>query len=245
MTPTWRIRAARQILSIEEMCEQDGVDLIILSGNHDPMISDRRSMALHDGRVFVTHGDILHPAISPWNAYAPRLASLNKQALATLEPNEQASLDNQLAAYQHVAHLEWDQGANHRPPSPSKWQKAVSVPVKAGKVLWYWSTMHWRAYGFMLRHVPNARYFIFGHYHRSGVWRMGKRIIINTGSYCFPAMPLAVVIENQTLQVHSVYWDGQSYQLRHRPQAIFNLPGEALQDALPPRLSDLDPLPST
>ena len=221
--PQWRARAAREVLALEELCEKDGVDVTILSGNHDPMISDRRFLSIHDGAVFITHGDILHPAISPWNSYAPKLQSMHEQTLSILNPRELASLETRLAAVQHVAHLEWDHEANDPRPVGSKWQKAVSIPVKAGRVLWYWSTMHWRAYGFMLRHAPEAQFFVFGHYHHSGIWRMGKRIIINTGSYCFPAQPLAVVTENQTLTVYAIRWDGQAYHLREKPRAIFQI----------------------
>ncbi len=221
--PTWRGKAAREVLAIEEMCEEDGVEVVILSGNHDPMISDRRSLTLYDGAIFITHGDILHPAISPWNSYAPKLQSLHEKTLSLLNPSELSSLDTRLAAVQHVAHIDWDQADSHRPATGPKWQRALAIPVKAGRVLWHWSTMHWRAYGFMLRHAPDARFFIFGHYHHSGVWRMGKRVVINTGSYCFPAMPLAVVIEGQELRVYPIRWDGHRYHLRDKPQSTFEI----------------------
>lgn len=63
--PRHRVKAAGQVLELHDLCERDGVDLTLLSGNHDPYISDTRHLKLANGAVFVTHGDALHPSIAP------------------------------------------------------------------------------------------------------------------------------------------------------------------------------------
>lgn len=221
--PKWRTRAAREVLEIQDLCDQDGVELVMISGNHDPMISDRRCLSLCDGEVFVTHGDTLHPAISPWNAYAPRLRQLNEQSLAVLEVSQRHALENRLAAVQHAAHIDWDHEATQPRPIRPRWWRMMAMPAKVGRVFWYWATMHWRAYAFMLRHTPQARFFIFGHYHHSGIWRMGRRVVINTGCYSFPAQPLAVIIQGQSLEVRRVCRRGEQYHLADRARAVYPL----------------------
>ena len=222
--PKWRGRAAREVLEIQDLCDQDGVELIMLSGNHDPMISDLRCLTLYDGAVFITHGDTLHPAISPWNAYAPELRQLNEQALAVLEASQRHTLANRLAAVQHAAHVDWDHEATHPRPVSPRWRRVLTLPAKVARVFWYWSTMHWRAYSFMLQHVPEARFFIFGHYHHSGIWRMGQRVIINTGCYSFPAQPMAVILQDRALEVRRVCRHGASYRLADRPRGVYTIP---------------------
>lgn len=202
--PRWRPRAARQVLLLQDLCERDRVRLTLLSGNHDPMISDQRFLTLHDNAVFITHGDVLHPAISPWNFFAPQLQTMHDRALASLDLTARGSLSAQLDTVQFVAHQAWDNlVTSPRPPQP-RLQKYLDVPAKAARVFWYWATIRRRALEFLHRHAPDARFFIFGHYHHAGVWPLGPRVIINTGCYIFPLKPLAVIIENLTLSVWPV-----------------------------------------
>ena len=78
--------AARQVLELQEMAEDDGVKLTFISGNHDPLLTDRRYLRLASREVFVTHGDILHPAISPWTDHAKHLQALHAAAVLSLAP---------------------------------------------------------------------------------------------------------------------------------------------------------------
>ncbi|MCG8509152.1 MAG: hypothetical protein MI741_07970, partial [Rhodospirillales bacterium] len=71
--PEYRAEAAKQSIRLFELCEQDNVGLTLLSGNHDAQISDVRHLLLSQGRVLITHGDVLHPAIIPWSVNAKLL----------------------------------------------------------------------------------------------------------------------------------------------------------------------------
>lgn len=223
--PTWRVRAAQHVMRIQELCEADGVELKLLSGNHDPMLSDQRFLRLYDGALFVTHGDVLHPAISPWNSNADALERLNAEALASLRPSERMELDPILAAAQHASNLKWDDIASHPHVHETRLQRILALPPKAARVFWFWLTMPRRAAKFVAHNAPESRFFIFGHYHRTGVWKSGPRVIINTGAFGGIMPPAAVVIEDQKVNVHSVLPDGEAYRLSPQPHRVFPLAG--------------------
>ncbi len=228
--PTWRANAAKQFLELQQFCDDDGVELTVLSGNHDPMISDQRHLYLANGAVFVTHGDILHPAISPWTANAPRLRAMNQAALAAVAPYEPSDLQGRLTAAQHTEHIKWDQMASEPYAHRSKVGNLLSYGCMAARACWHWVTLYRRANQFAKEHAPEARFFIFGHYHRRGIWQTPQRVIVNTGAYSFPSKPLAVVLENNSLEVWPVRLDGQVYAMGRSPKATFSVSGNTLSD---------------
>ncbi|MEO0586091.1 MAG: hypothetical protein AAF078_00465 [Planctomycetota bacterium] len=219
----YRANAARMMLRLQDLCENDGVDLTVLSGNHDPLITDRRYLRLHGGEVFVCHGDMLHPAISPWTSHAHRLAALHAEAKASLDPASAASLDGELGVAQHACLKHWDDLNNETHAPRSKVRNAFGKAVKLAKVAWYWHTLPKLAGRFARQYVPESRFFIFGHIHRAGIWRDGGRRLINTGAYSMPARPRAVVIEGGALRVHRVKKTADAYSFAPSPLATFAL----------------------
>jgi predicted phosphodiesterase len=222
--PACRTVAARQVMRLQDLCEADGVTLTVLSGNHDPQLTDVRHLVLRDGLIFITHGDVLHPAISPWNGTDTPLHALNEEALAALDRPQRSALPGQLAAAQHAAHLNWDEPADAegRPGLPARLREKAR---KAAATLWYWRTLPRRAAAFARRYAPDARFFIFGHIHRAGIWRFGDLTVINTGCWHFPFRPLVVRIERGRLSVWPVRWAGAgACGLRARPLAQYTLP---------------------
>lgn len=230
--PTWRVPAARQVMRIQDLCEEDGVRLTVLSGNHDPHITDRRFLRLCHGEVFLTHGDMLHPAISPWTTYAKQLRELHEDALKQLELIDRAQLDQQAMAATHASNLKWEQLAlepgKPRGPLMAKLEKANKV----AKVLWFWHSLPKLASRFAQRYAPDARFFIFGHIHRAGIWKFGEQTIINTGAYHHPRNPHAVILDGQTLSVHKVIYDTDNgHRLNETPRFTAELQHE---QQLPP-----------
>lgn len=221
--PVCRAIAARQVMRLQDLCEADGVTLTVLSGNHDPQLTDVRHLALCGGRVFITHGDVLHPAISPWNGMDTPLHALNEEALAALDRPQRSALPGQLAAAQHAAHLNWEVPAEApgRPGLPARLRDKAR---KAAATLWYWRTLPRRAAAFAGQYAPEAGFFIFGHIHRAGIWRFGDLIVINTGCWHFPFRPLVVRIEGGRLGVWPVRRAGAGvYRYRDRPLAAYTL----------------------
>ena len=217
--PTQRGAAARQIMRIQDLCEKDGVRLSFLSGNHDPLITDRRFLRLCSGEVFLTHGDMLHPAISPWTSYAKELREMHQDALSQLDLMDRARLDQQAMAAAHASNLKWDHLAEHEMPALGPIADKFDKARKVAKVLWFWHRLPKLAARFAQRYAPEARFFIFGHIHRAGVWQFGHQTIINTGAYHCPRRPHAVVLNDQTLTMHRVIYDADNgHRLDEKPR---------------------------
>lgn len=231
--PRWRGNAARQVLELTDLCEEEGVRLTFLSGNHDPLITDRRYLRLAGGEVFVTHGDMLHPAISPWVADAHKLRLLHNDALASLDPSQRGGLDDQAMIVQHVSGQKWDHLASDTSSRPGRLRRHAGHAAKCARVLWFWHRLPKLAAQFADRYAPEARYFVFGHFHRAGVWHIGGRTIINTGSFHAPQNPHAVVIEGETLALHRIRFDPAGHSLVETPRKVFALSQAAGGDAIP------------
>lgn len=217
--PTQRAGAAREVMRIQDLCEEDGVRLTFLSGNHDPLITDRRFLRLCSGEVFLTHGDMLHPAISPWTSYAKQLRELHEDALAHLDLTDRAQLDQQAMAAAHASHIKWDHLAEHPMPTLGPVADKFDKARKVARVLWFWHRLPKLAARFTQRYAPEARFFIFGHIHRAGVWKFGHQTIINTGSYHCPRRPHAIVLDGQVLTMHRIRFDADNgHQLIDKPR---------------------------
>ncbi|MEM1109672.1 MAG: metallophosphoesterase family protein [Planctomycetota bacterium] len=252
-----RGEAARQVLALQEYAEVDGVKLTFISGNHDPLLTDRRYLRLAEREVFLTHGDILHPAISPWTDHAKHLQALHADAVLSLDPDKARDIDHQLAACQHASVVQWDHFVTkphegleknalrrglERFGLGRKIERRSSQGVKVFKALYYWHTIPRRAMGFARRFAPESRFFIFGHIHRAGIWHdpnaltvgtdvivpEGGRYIINTGAYQTPRNPRAVVIEGKQLSVWPIRYNLKGHRFADKPLAEYSLNHEAV-----------------
>ncbi len=244
--PGQRVAAARQVERLEALCQADGVELTLLSGNHDPLLTDRRSLTLCGGAVFLTHGDALHPCISPWTDHRAELRRRHERAIGRLAEDERDDRDARLAAAQYASHFQWigsepddvqddvvklDDRRDHtvtHAVCPSKSARLAGHAIKVARVLWYWHRLPATAARYATRYAPSCRFFIFGHIHRAGIWRLDGRVVINTGSYHRPRNPRAVRIDENGLAVYRVRRSGHhAFALSPRPLARFELEAAA------------------
>ncbi|MBI1370323.1 MAG: hypothetical protein GC162_16940 [Planctomycetes bacterium] len=219
--PVHRGAAARQVVALQEMCEEDGVAVTMLSGNHDPYLSDRRHLHLCQGRVFVTHGDVMHPSIAPWSPSAEKIRTVYELAMAKIRPELRGDLEQRLAAAQHAAHAEW--AYLEKAPPKSTALEVLKRPWIIPMVLAYWRRIPHLAVEFAAQMVPEARFIILGHTHRHGIWKIADRVVINTGSYGFPGKPRAVLIDGGEMTVWPIVFDGQTYHTAANPLARFDV----------------------
>jgi predicted phosphodiesterase len=205
--PFVRGAAARQVLQLYDRCEADHVRLTLLSGNHDPFLTDHRFLQLAQDQVFITHGDVLHPAIVPWCRHADQYRAEMAAALAALPPDERHRLENKLAAAQHASHRHWLARQEHAQPQGSLILDHILRPLSALRILHYWLTIPAAIERFVAQHAPATRFFLFGHSHRHGVWRRGPLTILNTGSFAFPGKPRAIRLDTQGVHLLPIQRD--------------------------------------
>ncbi|QDU32971.1 phosphodiesterase [Poriferisphaera corsica] len=222
--PKFRASAAKQVVDLQNLCQDDGVKITLLSGNHDPHLTDQRHLSLNQGEVFMTHGDIIHPAISPWNNYAKHLQEIRDHAYQSLSDQHENAFQAQSKSAQHASHLKWNEiasdGETIQFSRIGKFEKRFS---EAFKVMWYWHRIPRMAADFAAKYVPESRFFIFGHIHRAGIWESHGRIIINTGSFDFPKQPRAVVIKRNQLSVWKLKRQNMIYDFAAEPLRKWDL----------------------
>ena len=235
--PHCRAAAARAVQELQHAAEQDGVELALISGNHDAYLSDTRYLRLLDGRVLLTHGDVLHPSIVPWARQAKVLAQQHAQAMARATAAQQRCLDFRHDLSQHLAYRErMGIGGDGKDKGLSTLGSAALHPIKAAKVLAYWRSVPTLVHRFVEQCEPGAELVVLGHTHRQGVWRRGGRVILNTGSFDLPGRPRAVVVAGHTVTMHKVGWSAGRFVLGER--TLFEQRFAATQvrpDALPTR----------
>lgn len=156
-----------------------------LTGNHDPDITLEHHLDLAGGSLFITHGDAFFPGISPWSRDAEPLRRACTEALAAL-PAE-PSLPERLAALRRAI-----LACDHLGPKPYHLAKTRTVrgimqeiwpPHRPLMMLRCWLGAARLAAAFAAEHRPAARIVLMGHTHRAGIWKVGSRQIVNTGSF--------------------------------------------------------------
>jgi predicted phosphodiesterase len=167
-----------------------GVPLTLLTGNHDPDLTGRHALDLAEGRVFVTHGDILFNDIVPWGRDVPEIKRLIAAELATLTPAVFEQLDAHLALWRRVCLRipQRHQSERNRLKYALRFAAdTVWPPTRVFRVLAAWRRAPALAAALARRHRPASRFILTGHTHRPGIWRQPDGLtVINTGSFCPP-----------------------------------------------------------
>ena len=171
---------------LRQICREEGVEAVFLSGNHDPGWSGPGRVELAEGRIVVTHGDALLFDGSPWK----REILVNGRRVMELwqeHPDAGHDVEERLRVARKIAR---ELCSVEHPTGRGILQRAwdaVHPPVRALKMLDAWFTQGGEGARFCDRYFPRAEFLIIGHFHRSGSWQAGGRRIINTGSFMAPA----------------------------------------------------------
>jgi predicted phosphodiesterase len=212
----FRASAEEELLRLRDLCDRANVRLDLIAGNHDPYISEIRSLSLCGGSIYITHGDAFHPAIAPWSPYAAAMEKAYRTALAA----SPAGLDPEtalLAAARDAAVAEW-QALGDGAYISTIFSVAVR-PHRALAALNYWRRYPAMTLDWASRHAPSADTVIVGHSHRPFVTTLRGVRIVNTGAYAFPGRPLAVVIEGREVAAHRIDMSERLFQLSASPLA--------------------------
>jgi predicted phosphodiesterase len=202
-----------------------------ITGNHDPDISDIHALSLADGNVWLTHGDVFFDALTPWSHNLPEIQRRLRKAWSNVPVNEHAQLDARLRVFRQVClglprdHDPRESG--HRSMLMRYWF-LLYPPRCTLSLLHTWATMSGRAAGFAAHHRPKAKFIIFGHTHRRGIWRLRDgRVVINTGTFSSPLTAQTVELQGNELRVHPIILRGGEFHL-DPPTKTFALPAPAL-----------------
>ncbi len=210
--PALRADAARAVLELQSICDELDIELDLISGNHDAYLNDQRHLTLADGQILVTHGDVLHPAVVPWVDDAAGLEIEARDGLRQLDDDHRDTLEGRLLVSQYVGHTQFLNSSHS--------ERLISLllhPSRVRRICQYWKHAPTAAALLAARYAPQTKFIVFGHSHRQGVWPIGWRTVINTGSFHFPGRPRAVVIDDQTLTVHKVKRQRDQYTLSPKP----------------------------
>ena len=94
-----------RVAELRRAAAEDGVELILIAGNHDPLIVDRDWVHLADGAVVATHGDLIHPEIAPWAEENKHLKRDTERVLG--KPIESAGLSERANAAKRASVRAW------------------------------------------------------------------------------------------------------------------------------------------
>ena len=209
--PHHRDAAARGVESLRRRAERLGVGITFLAGNHDPLIGPRRHLELAGGAVFATHGDAVHPSLAPWSPSAASLQETYLRRLESFPPQERTRLESVLSASRDAASREWERTALAR-GSGRPW-RLLARPLALLRISLFWREYPGLVADFALRHAPASRFVLVGHSHRPGAWRIGGRVVLNTGAFRVPHQPHAVRLDDGSIALVRLIREGRRYRL--------------------------------
>lgn len=200
--------ATAQKQRFDEVAAKWGCQITLITGNHDPAISDTHYLSLCGGEVFVTHGDGLFPEIAPWSSSVELL----RKCGSGIDPDATGNSHEELHAYLQLhkrASIEahkLDDDYN-----PTLWGKLKIFlhqtwpPTTPFKILNCWRIMPDKAVSLATRFGHSPSFLIIGHTHNPGVWKRGKHTIINLGSLFQWPGAQCVDIEGDQLLVRKLH----------------------------------------
>jgi hypothetical protein len=191
-------RTAALLTDIRNFFAHSAPPTTILTGNHDPDISEIHLHALLAGALFITHGDALFDDLVPWSRDAALARQLVVRELSALPPSERSQLHPLLSAYRRAAYAIPQR--HHSDPHGLRYllgflQDTIWPPGRVFRVLRAWREAPHRAAAFVQHHRLPARFFAMGHTHRCGITHTPSGLIVlNTGSFCPPCATGAIDI---------------------------------------------------
>lgn len=190
--------------------------LTLITGNHDPDISPHHHLDLANGRILVTHGDVLFPSVAPWGWEAPHVLIAREQRLAEIAPADRDRMETQLAVCKHASYATRHLSPTaHAGPTSARARllHLASRVRRADKILTSWFRAPALAAQLAARHRPSAELVLFGHTHYPGIWRRADRYLINTGAFTPPFGSRVVDFVDDRVEVRRVVSRGGEFRV--------------------------------
>lgn len=196
-----------QLATLKDFLRRRVPEVVFITGNHDPDISDTHELLLAEGRLWVMHGDVCFDDFTPWARHIAEIRTLvaAKRAAMTGDYRE---LSERFRIAREVAREETE--------LPDR-----STRTWAAHLSWAWHTFFpprqplamlrcWRdlpalATALAVAQRPTAQVVVTGHVHFPGVWRLGQGpTIVNTGSFFRPLGGNLVDVFADHVEVHRI-----------------------------------------
>jgi len=198
--------ADSRIHAVHEFCAEQDAASFFINGNHDPIISTINHLEIDDGRVLVTHGDVLFHETSPHLRRRFR-GSMQARRIDDLAPDELAHFEKILSTNKRVTAFHDDYSFSIPEGQWGKFttfMKQTWPPRRLVNMVSGWTSTHVNAINLVRVYRPHARVIVVGHTHFPGIWHRHGYTVINTGSYLPVLGRLAVDFEGGHVTVRKV-----------------------------------------
>ncbi len=207
--------------ALRQFFRQSVPRVTFITGNHDPDISNVHELALADGCLWLTHGDVIFDDIAPWSRQQPELARRLSTLRADRPPTDWHTIAPRLqmmrAASLRLPREQPPMSGEGRAVRLRRAARDLFPPQRALAMLHAWTVAPRRAAQLAAEQRPTARFIVGGHIHFPGVWRQPDgRVVVNTGSFSPPLGARLVDLTDRVLQVRRVEPTGNLF----RPGAI-------------------------
>lgn len=190
---------------IRRICREDSAEVMLIGGNSDSQLPGPRHVSLSGGRILVLHGDVIFKKISPWRTDAGKLFAARRLALQNMPPERRNTLQGQSESVQAALHKTQSTKClcDSDETVLQRYIHCLSRPWKILLILWCWMRMPRMVAKFADKYAPQAEMIIVGHSHHNGIWLVGGKTIINTGSLEGPGKAMIARIGSRevTLQI--------------------------------------------
>jgi predicted phosphodiesterase len=232
-TPVDRPVGRHMAAVIARLCHSIGCRPTFVNGNHDPAVSKIDHLDLMDGRILVTHGDILFLGVAPWSRQALAYRKIHLRALANLGPDALMNFEKRLLAAKRTSIklqlLERPVTEHSKAPKLTVLVQQFWPPHRPFMILRAWLQTPTLAARLCDLFRPNTKYVIVGHTHYPGVWKRGPFTVINTGSYVLHFGALAVLLEGESIEIRKVIKQKEGFALGRRVARFRETPAEKLE----------------
>lgn len=201
--------------TVHEFCAEQEAATYFINGNHDPIISTINHMEIDEGRVLVTHGDVLFHETSPHRRRRFRVP-LQARRVAELTPAELAHFETILSTNKRVTAFVEDYSFSIPDGQWGKFttfMKQTWPPHRLVNMVSSWTSTHVNAINLVRAYRPHARVIVVGHTHFPGIWHQHGYTVINTGSYLPVLGRLAVDFEGGCVTVRKVIFRRGGFHL--------------------------------
>jgi predicted phosphodiesterase len=222
----------RMAAELARLCHHVGCRPTFINGNHDPFISKIDHLDLADGKLLVTHGDILFLGVAPWSRQALAYRKIHLRALAHLGPDALINFEKRLLATKRASlrlQLLEEPVTGHAPaPELRVLLRQAWPPHRPFMIIRAWMQTPTLAARLGELFRPEARYVVIGHTHYPGFWRRGQITVINTGSYVLHFGALAVILDGTSVEIRKIKRQKEGFALGKRIARFQEAPRERL-----------------